>query len=364
MRHWFYPTSEMIVEDERRHISQLISDFVYRVTYGRDIEQQLAFYVDARSACPNLDGVFVTLVHCVNRIAIDTRRNAPANSQRKTLAFTKACAAFCYITIPSIVAVATRMDLYLLSGQVALQNGCLGQADACFESALNIISELPRTVAANEHMAGIDADPQEAGGLSPNSNEPYLVGYLCSFLATLLVVPDSPEQRVLYLPRKLLHCVEQYTWDATGGSSGVCAVYLAALDMVAVSTRDTYPYGIGNVVSNDQLYDGDPGFIAELNEIGSLVIEKLLTHLKRLGEAQQRRAQATLAVELFSRIALVGDVTCERLRSMAAKLWSLAMKSRDMLDEPKLVRNRYIRICYQLSNLFIVLSFRCKFSKK
>lgn len=335
----------MMLDDERRHIAALISDFVYRVTYGRDIEQQLAFYVDARSACPNLDGVFVTLVHCVNRIAIDTRRTTAGHGTRKSQAFTKACAAFCYITIPSIVSVASRLDLYLLSGQVALQTGCLGQADACFETALNLVGDLPRTLAtaaAGEPLAGSEAsDPQPAagGGQPPRSSEPYLVGYLCSFLATLLVVPDSPERSVLYLPQKLLQCVDRYAWETPTGSNnaGAPTVYLAALDMLSAAARDTYPYGIGDVVSNDQLYGADPKFIGQLHAIGSLVIEKLLAQMKRLGEAQLARAQASLAVELFGRLVLDGDVRRERLATMAANLWALAMKNRDMLDGQKLV---------------------------
>lgn len=166
--------SALTVEDERRQISTLISDFIKKVDYGRDFEQQLSFYVDARSAFPNLDGVFVTLVHCVNKLAIDTRRIVNGQHTRKTAAFVKGCAAYCFITIPSIVSVIVRMDLYLLSGQVALLNMCLGQADACFEAALALVAELPKFV--------------EMDGIS-KSTESYLVSYICNFLSTLIIVP-------------------------------------------------------------------------------------------------------------------------------------------------------------------------------
>lgn len=85
--------------------------------------------MEARAAFPNLDSVFVTLIHCVNKLAVDTRCIVNGHHTRKTDAFVKACAAYCYITIPSIVSVMTRMDLYLLSGQVALTNVCLGQGE-------------------------------------------------------------------------------------------------------------------------------------------------------------------------------------------------------------------------------------------
>jgi hypothetical protein len=50
------------VDDEKRQIGNLISGFVKKVDYGRDFEQQLSFYVEARSAFPNLDSVHAQLV--------------------------------------------------------------------------------------------------------------------------------------------------------------------------------------------------------------------------------------------------------------------------------------------------------------
>jgi hypothetical protein len=116
-------------------------------------------------------------VHCVNRLAFDTRRIVKAQHSRKTLAFVKGCAAYCFITIPSIVSVMTRMDLYLLSGQVALLNLCLGQADACFEAAIKCITQLPKTV--------------DVEGGKPKSTEQFLVNYVGKFLSNLILVPVS-----------------------------------------------------------------------------------------------------------------------------------------------------------------------------
>ncbi|KAG8513499.1 VPS35 endosomal protein sorting factor-like, partial [Galemys pyrenaicus] len=71
------------------------------VSFGRDFEQQLSFYVEARSMFCNLEPVLVQLIH--------------------------ACVAYCFITIPSLVGIFTRLNLYLHSGQVALANQCLSQ---------------------------------------------------------------------------------------------------------------------------------------------------------------------------------------------------------------------------------------------
>jgi len=59
----FYESySALTVDDEKRQIGNLISGFIKKVDYGRDFEQQLSFYVEARSAFPNLDSVHAQLV--------------------------------------------------------------------------------------------------------------------------------------------------------------------------------------------------------------------------------------------------------------------------------------------------------------
>lgn len=58
----FYHFSALTVDDEKRQIGNLICGFVKSVDFGRDFEQQLGFYVDARASFTNLDSVHVQLV--------------------------------------------------------------------------------------------------------------------------------------------------------------------------------------------------------------------------------------------------------------------------------------------------------------
>ena len=58
---------------------------------------------------------------------METRRLVKGNHSRKTAAFVRACAAYCFITIPSLENILFALNLYLLSGQVALANGALSQ---------------------------------------------------------------------------------------------------------------------------------------------------------------------------------------------------------------------------------------------
>uniref|UniRef100_A0ACB8FLY9 Uncharacterized protein n=1 Tax=Sphaerodactylus townsendi TaxID=933632 RepID=A0ACB8FLY9_9SAUR len=120
-------SSALTLEDEKRMLASLINGFLRMVSFSRDFEQQLSFYVEARSMFCNLEPVLVQLIHSVNQLAMETRKVMKGNHSRKTAAFVRACVAFCFITIPSLTSIFGRLNLYLLSGQVALANQCLSQ---------------------------------------------------------------------------------------------------------------------------------------------------------------------------------------------------------------------------------------------
>eukprot|EP00099_Drosophila_melanogaster_P022366 NP_649826.3 uncharacterized protein Dmel_CG8202 [Drosophila melanogaster] len=312
------------VDDERRQIAQLINVFIHKVHFGNDLEQQLSFYVEARGTFSNLDAVYVTLVHAACKLATRNRS--------KSTGFVKACIAYCFITIPSIEAVQQQMNLYLLCGQLALQHLCLGQADACFEAALQLVNELP--------AATVDFDGK------PRSLEPFLVSYMCNILATLIVVPDSPEQGVLYFLRLLLEVVGRHKFKVD--SSAPSIIYLHSLDMLYVQSLERFPYHIKGVVSNDDLYGHDPKFLQEVNNMCAQVVDAILLQLKSLGVAQQQRSQAELALELFLRIVKYADLERETIAQLAVNLWLLANKAQSQLDVKTLPQTlRSVEIIYK-----------------
>lgn len=301
-------------DDEQRQVTQLISHFVRTMCFGRDFEVQLLFYVEARAAFPNLDGVFVTLVQCVNLLANKTHRIVNGRHTRKTGTFVKSCAAFCFITIPSIASVRTRMDLYLISGQVALLNLCFGQADALLETAIHLIRELPKTMEVDGKL---------------KSTDNYLLAFVSNLLSTLIVTPDSPEQGVLFLVRTLLDNVTQIPFEPE--SSCPTRLLLLILEMLLTTAHDTYPYHIPNVISNDELYGSDPKFIDEVHSMCSDVVELILVQLKTLGNTNQR-AQCQFALELFLKLALNANVASDKTFTFTLNLWNLAMKNRKLID--------------------------------
>lgn len=80
------------------------------------------------------------------------------------LPWLQACAAYCFITIPSLTNILDRLNLYLLSGRVAIANGALTQGvvmvteiilslcvvmvpgDAFFKAAISSIKDVPEII--------------------------------------------------------------------------------------------------------------------------------------------------------------------------------------------------------------------------
>lgn len=322
-------SSALTVDDERRQIGEAVTYFIRLVDFGNDFEQQLAFYNDSRAAFTNLDAVYVTLVQLVNNLAMETYRIIKGKHSRKTGDFVKSCIAYNFVTIPSITEVRSKLDLYLLTGQIALLNNCLGQADACFEVALKSVAELPKQI--------------EVDG-KPKSMEPYLVSYLKNFLSMLIIAPDSPEMGALYLFRLLVEQVQAYSFE----TGTLIEVYLSVLDTLSIMSQETYPFHLENgksflyfffkrmsykdpfvsVISNDELYGQDEKYLNEINKICTQITSQILLSLKALADAGNFRMQANLALQLFHKIVLYSDILDDKTYQLAVNLWNLAIKQR------------------------------------
>ncbi|XP_014211908.1 UPF0505 protein C16orf62 homolog isoform X2 [Copidosoma floridanum] len=373
--------SALTVEDEKRQIGQLICGLILRVDYGRDFEKQLNFYVEARAAFHNLDVVHAQLVQCVNRLSVDTRKIVRGHHTRRTSAFVRACAAFCFITIPSLTGVHTRLQLYLLSGQVALLNQCYGQGETvCFADRFitNFVADKLENIfdsrcvlqgslefgAGNAKKSGnrwkkpkfgtiLALLPLEFSLYSARSSG---MRYL-SFVVLLLHVDsirdnqihcsslhqirqqDSPEHGVLYLMRGLLNAVQRYFDDTSMTKSHL---YLRVLDLLSTITQDCYPYHIDKVDSNDKLYGSDEKFVNEVNKMCSKVLEELLSHLKLLGQTEQFEKQAGLALELFVHVIIRADLTKPSMSHIAVNLWNLSQKHGALDQKVKIKTLEYV----------------------
>ncbi|XP_040829227.1 VPS35 endosomal protein-sorting factor-like isoform X4 [Ochotona curzoniae] len=299
----------LTLEDEKRTLAYLINGFIKMVSFGRDFEQQLSFYVESRSMFCNLEPVLVQLIHSVNRLAMETRKVMKGSHSRKTAAFVRACVAYCFITIPSLAGIFTRLNLYLHSGQVALANQCLSQADAFFKAAISLVPEVPK-------MINIDGKMRPA--------ESFLLEFLCNFFSTLLIVPDHPEHGVLFLVRELLNVIQDYTWD--DNSDDKVRIYTCVLHLLSAMSQETYLYHIDKVDSNDSLYGGDSKFLAENNKLCETVMAQILEHLKTLAKEEALKRQSLLGLSFFNSILAHGDLRNNKLNQLSVNLWHLAQR--------------------------------------
>lgn len=163
------------------------------------------------------------LVMKVNQLAIETKRQMGGRHSRKSAGFVRACVAYAYITIPSIVDWVSRFQLYLQSAAVALQNNCLPQADAILKSVISMILDVPK-----------EAEEQR----KIKSNEPLLAEWIQNLLSLLLVVPDSPEQGKLYLFKGLMNAVEKRQWSTAADHKA--NLYVSMLGWVATASLPDY----------------------------------------------------------------------------------------------------------------------------
>ncbi|XP_061175069.1 VPS35 endosomal protein-sorting factor-like [Saccostrea echinata] len=311
----------LTLDDERKMISNLISGFVCNISFGRDFEQQLSFYVECRASFSNLDQVLVQLIQNVNNLSMETRRVVKGNHSRKTGNFVRACAAYCFITIPSLQSPMAQLQLYLLSGQCALLNQCYSQADAFYKALISLIPDIPKVLKV-ENKA--------------RSTEPLLVEHIYNFLSTLLTVPDNPDAGVLYLLRGLLNIIQNYTWEPQ--SDAKVLVYTRVLALLSAMSQDSYIYHADKVDANDSMYGSDPKFLNEIKTMCSTLVEEVLNHLKMLAQSGMHKRQCTIALELFQTIIAHGDIREQSLFSLAAKLWGLAQKQGE-LDTKTMVRS-------------------------
>ncbi|KAJ0180533.1 hypothetical protein K1T71_003937 [Dendrolimus kikuchii] len=294
------------VEDEIKLCSDLINRFVQVISYQNDLEEQLNFYVDCRSSFIKLDAVLVTLVHCVNALA------ARATGV-KSKWLQRACVAYCFITVPSLRCTLAKAHLYLLSGQVALLNNCIGQAEANFKALIGLIPDIPEFI-------------MEDGQKKPTNVK--VSGILSDFLSTLLILPDNLDSNCkAYILSGLIKTMDRIHWKKT--DSLYYTTMLQILDLLCAMTQENYAYNIDAVLSNDKLYGCDVDFIEYIEKYATSICQDLLVVLKTLGDNKETKKQYNLALELFWRVIRRGDLQERLMFSLAANLWMLSQKLQD-----------------------------------
>ena len=273
-----------------------------KVSFGMDFQATLNFLVEARSTFGNLDPVLVNLVYRVNELAMMTHKAVKGTHKRKTAGFVRTCVAYAFITTPSISNITKRLELYLVSAQVAIANQALTQGDACFKAAIKLI------------MEGSEDELMTAS---------YLQGYLQAFMSSLLMVPDNPEQDPLYIFKGVLNVVEDFPWP--DDSDAKACLFNSAIALLSAYAQEAYLYTAKGVEANDQLYLSNPKFITEVTDMIGIMIEKVMGILKVLHASPLRQWKLTML--LLEQIVIMADLTSVKLTVLITQFWKLSMRA-------------------------------------
>ncbi|KAN0053116.1 hypothetical protein ACTA71_012598 [Dictyostelium dimigraforme] len=297
-------------QDEVRQVTQLVVNCINKIDFGRDVEKQLNFYVECRQTFINFDGVKNRLVYGVCEICEKTLALVKGKHTPKTTSFIRACVAYCFITIPSIDDIFLKMNLYLVSSSVALQNQALSQADALLKAAITFIQEIPPILEFKQ----------------VKSTEDWTISYISDFISLLVVTPGHPESGPFYLVKALYKVVKEYQWESS--STAKSKIFIQLLLLCSSWAQTSLPYHIEKVESNDQLFTEDPEFNTELTEFYNSLIKEILYDLNLLKDEPDNLTQkkvGIICIDLINTLLNVGELN-SKTASLIFNLYNMAKK--------------------------------------
>eukprot|EP00007_Cunea_sp_BSH-02190019_P009993 CAMPEP_0174232350 /NCGR_PEP_ID=MMETSP0417-20130205/2651_1 /TAXON_ID=242541 /ORGANISM="Mayorella sp, Strain BSH-02190019" /LENGTH=1061 /DNA_ID=CAMNT_0015310381 /DNA_START=13 /DNA_END=3198 /DNA_ORIENTATION=- len=254
--------------DEVRQISKLISGFVLKIRFGRDVEKNLNFFVECRRAFCNLDSVKAQLVLGVTELAMRAHRLVGGKHTKRTAAFLRACIAYCYITIPSMDDEILRLRLYTLASQISLANSSFHQGESLIKAAIQLISNVP-----------VRTDSPDG-----QTNQVFrkLVTEIAQVCNLLVVAPGHPADGKLSLVTMLVDTILGYPWPEQTGCKSQCLI--SVFPLLASLAQSHVPLYFESVEheNNSLLSKGGSDFLPLLQELIQRVTTTLISDLEIL----------------------------------------------------------------------------------
>lgn len=138
--------------------------------------------------------------------------------------------------------------MFISYHKVAALNQCLSQADAFLKSAISLIPEIHKQIDVQNAatLGGFDSvtNASKFTITTALTVERLLNEYISNMLSTLLLIPDNPEQGVLYLLTGVLNLVNKhYQWENTEIKFNLLANFLVILGAM---TQESYIYHINS----------------------------------------------------------------------------------------------------------------------
>ncbi|MCL7044850.1 hypothetical protein MKW94_022815 [Papaver nudicaule] len=259
-----------IKNDEHQQSARLISRFIQMVDFGTELERHLEFLVECRGAFGRLNELKESLVHASNNLAIKAVKGS-----NKLVSFIKSCVSFSEVTIPSVSASVRQINLYLETAEVALIGGLFSHTDGLIDSAISCFQDLDLTNGSSTEIDGTLSVLQK----------------LCSLL---VIVPGDTEQGVAYHPRSILSLINSKQWITPKlRMRAFCAI----VSLSATLVQNKLPYHVNNkeIMSNDILYFGDPGYYQEFISVSASVVKNIINDVK---QEQHRVTRGSMALEI------------------------------------------------------------------
>ncbi|KAH9322310.1 hypothetical protein KI387_016949, partial [Taxus chinensis] len=205
-----------------------------------------------------------TLSHSSNYLASRTSKMAKPSHQEQVTNFTKACVSFNEVTIPSIRSILKRLNLFLETAEVALQNALLSHTEGLLKTAITCLQEI-----------------QSIDELRDGDLEEGIVAFIQKLSAFLIVVPGHPTLGAFFILKGLLTLLDSQLWLMPGLRS--MQAFSAIISLTAALSQKELPYHIGNkeVISNDELYHGESSYNEELVAISNVLVQKILDSLNQ-----------------------------------------------------------------------------------
>ena len=302
--------NELSQDFEKEEVCEALVGFVNGIDFGMALEKQLNFFVDCRKSFSMFDSINEALITKTLNMIAKTYKFVKAQHSTKTSSFVKACISFCHITIPSLSNLFKRTKLYVLSGQYAVMNNLLPQANSLFKLAIETINSIPRieTLADNTVI----------------DNTEDLVSLICFISSCFVSVPGHPEQGPFYLMRGLLNLIQEYDWGV--GSDAKIRLFIYTLSTLSALAQENLPYTYTGVSSNDELFMEDDDYKQQIIAIGNTIIGKTVEEIMSLGKDEDfssKRKQALCAAELLNSIVFISAFN-NQLLGLVGDLYKLA----------------------------------------
>ena len=258
----------MAIEDEKKQVALCIIKFVDKVSFGKDLEKSLNFYVDVRRACTNLD---LVVNHAVIRMAgLGSQAHALVKGKhnKRTAAFVKACMAACYVTIPTSDVIIVRLRLFLLCGQVSLINGLITQAESFMKQCIQTIKELPQLLDTPKITHPMEVQ---------------VATFIAELCEAMVCMPGHPENGPQYLVSALCSVVSKFPWNSLE-TMYKARTQIAVMSLLCTYCQNRLPYRLQGIDSNDVLFptqEEKQPVVALLNKC----LQEMLADLMALKEA-------------------------------------------------------------------------------